>query len=160
MRIDAAQSETVAAPAQAPAPPRVLIVDDALTVRRFHKVISEGAGYAVAEAGNGMEALEQALADPPHLFVVDVNMPQMDGYAFLRAVRATEPLKGIPAVMVSTEGKHIDRQKAYAAGANIYLVKPADPDRLTALLTLLRPEARVCGEADAASAASSEDATP
>jgi two-component system chemotaxis response regulator CheY len=111
---------------------RALVVDDATTVRLFHRNILEAAGFTVVEALNGMEALERALADaaPPDLLLVDVNMPRMDGYAFLRALRAEPSLADIPAIMISTEAAPPDADRAFAAGANLYLVKPVQPAAL------------------------------
>jgi two-component system chemotaxis response regulator CheY len=111
---------------------RALIVDDAMTVRMYHRGILEAAGFVVEEAMNGMEGLERALdaALPPDLLVVDVNMPRMDGYAFLRAVRAEPTLRTVPAVMISTECQEADADRAFSAGANLFLVKPVRPEIL------------------------------
>jgi two-component system chemotaxis response regulator CheY len=110
----------------------VLIADDAATVRMFYRGVLEEAGFTVEEAMNGLEALERVLLNPtpPDLFVVDVNMPHMNGYAFLRAIRAAPALQDIPAIMISTEREACDADRAYQAGANLFLVKPANPDRL------------------------------
>jgi two-component system chemotaxis response regulator CheY len=118
---------------------QILIVDDAATVRMYHRTILEDAGYRVEEAVNGVEALEKALGAPFDLYVVDVNMPQMDGYAFLRALRG-QAMAQAPAIMVSTEGEDGDRSQAYAAGANLYLVKPARPESLLRHVRLLLGE--------------------
>jgi two-component system chemotaxis response regulator CheY len=119
---------------------RILVVDDAATVRLYHRGILEGAGFAVHEAANGAEALEKALAcvagAPFDLYVVDVNMPVMDGYAFLRALRGAA-LPQAPAMMVSTEGAEGDRARAFAAGANAWATKPLRPERLLAEVRLL-----------------------
>jgi two-component system chemotaxis response regulator CheY len=109
---------------------RILIVDDAATVRMYHRSILESAGYAVEEAVNGIEALEKALTAPYDLYLVDVNMPKMDGYAFLRELRGHTELAQPPAVMISTEAEVVDRTKAYEAGANFYMLKPTRPDSL------------------------------
>jgi two-component system chemotaxis response regulator CheY len=111
---------------------RALIVDDSTTVRMFHRDILESAGFAVEEAMNGIEGLERALgeAGPPDLLLVDVNMPRMDGYAFLQAVRAEPALRSIPAMMISTESEEHDAERAFAAGANLYLTKPVQPEAL------------------------------
>ena len=115
---------------------RILIVDDAATVRMYHRQILESAGYAVTEAINGVEALEKALIAPFELYVVDVNMPKLDGYGFLRELRA-QAIFQAPAIMVSTEAETDDRTRAYAAGANAYLVKPVKPDQLRSYVKLL-----------------------
>ncbi len=116
---------------------RILIVDDAATVRMYHRGILESAGYSVDEAVNGLEALEKALATAYDLFLVDVNMPKMDGYAFLRELRGRTELPQPPAVMISTEAEALDRIKAYEAGANLYLLKPTRPDGLIGHLRVL-----------------------
>ena len=120
----------------------ILIVDDAATVRLYHRNILESAGYAVEEAVNGIEALEKALQTPFDLYVVDVNMPKLDGYGFLKELRGQE-IAQAPAFMVSTEADANDRQQAYRAGANLYLIKPVKPERLlTYVHLLLEEEAR------------------
>lgn len=118
----------------------ILIVDDAATVRMYHRAILEGAGHAVTEAVNGIEALEKALAASFDLYLVDVNMPRMDGYSFLRALRL-EDIAQAPAIMVSTEAEDGDRRQAVEAGANLYIVKPTRPQQLLRYVTLLLGEA-------------------
>jgi two-component system chemotaxis response regulator CheY len=115
---------------------RILVVDDAATVRMYHRNILEAAGYEVFEAVNGIEAPERTLEEPFSLYVVDVNMPKLDGYGFLRELRAQQLPQG-PAIMISTEAADGDRQRAYAAGANIYLVKPVKPEELRTYVKLL-----------------------
>jgi two-component system chemotaxis response regulator CheY len=119
----------------------ILIVDDAATVRMYHRSILEGAGYAVDEAVNGIEALEKALSATYDLYLVDVNMPKLDGYSFVRELRAHADIAQAPAVMVSTEAKPSDQAKAYLAGANLYLIKPTRPDVLLGHVRLLLGEA-------------------
>jgi two-component system chemotaxis response regulator CheY len=116
---------------------RALIVDDAATVRLYHREILEKAGFVVEEAINGLEALEKAVAARYDLYLVDVNMPRMDGYAFLRRLRACDEVFQAPAVMISTESEEKDRMAAYAAGANYYVSKPIRPDSLARLAALL-----------------------
>jgi two-component system, chemotaxis family, chemotaxis protein CheY len=116
---------------------RILIVDDAATVRMYHRGILELAGYVVEEAVNGIEALEKALTTPYDLYLVDVNMPKMDGYAFLRELRGHTDLAQPPAVMISTEAEVVDRTKAYEAGANFYILKPTRPDSLVGHVRVL-----------------------
>jgi two-component system chemotaxis response regulator CheY len=118
---------------------RILIVDDAATVRLYHRNILESAGYAVEEAVNGIEALEKTLQRPFDLYIVDINMPKLDGYGFLKELRGQE-FEQAPAIMVSTEAEEKDRSKAYAAGANLYFVKPVKPETLLAYTRLLLGE--------------------
>ncbi|SFQ75534.1 response regulator [Donghicola eburneus] len=120
-----------------------LIIDDATTVRMYHRSLVEQAGWVALEAENGVEALEKALEFEIDLILVDVNMPVMDGYSFIKALRTSETLGQIPVVMISTEAQLVDKDKAFAAGANHYLVKPATPADITTLLTLLAVEGEV-----------------
>lgn len=120
---------------------RILIVDDAATVRMYHRNILESADYAVEEAMNGIEALEKALQAPFDLYLVDVNMPKLDGYGFLRQLRG-EDMAQAPAIMVSTESEAKDQTLAYRAGANDYLVKPVKPVQLLTHVRLLLGELR------------------
>ncbi len=119
---------------------RILIVDDAATVRMFHRAILEKAGYSVEEAVNGIEALEKCLQTPFDLYLVDVNMPKLDGYGFLQELRGLD-IPQAPAVMISTEAEDSDRTRAYAAGANAYLIKPSKPDQLLLQVRLMLGEA-------------------
>jgi two-component system chemotaxis response regulator CheY len=119
---------------------RILIVDDAATVRMYHRSILEALGYAVEEAVNGIEALEKTLQRPFELYVVDVNMPKLDGYGFLRELRSQDIVQA-PAIMVSTEAESRDQMQAFAAGANAYLVKPVKPEQLRIHVKLLVGEA-------------------
>lgn len=115
----------------------VLIVDDTLTVRLFCSQLLKREGYVVHEAINGLEGLEQALHNRIDLFVVDINMQKMDGYAFLAEVRRNAALKTIPAVMLSTEQGREDIHRAYQSGANFYLTKPIDPARFLKTVNLM-----------------------
>ena len=108
---------------------RILIVDDAATVRMYYRSILESAGYTVQEAMNGIEALEKAMQCPFDLYLVDVNMPKLDGYGFLHRLRS-ENIPQAPAIMVSTEAAPNDKMMAYRAGANCYFIKPIKPGQL------------------------------
>jgi two-component system chemotaxis response regulator CheY len=119
---------------------RILIVDDAATVRMYYRSILEEAGYAVEEAMNGIEALEKTLNAPFDLYIVDVNMPKLNGYGFLNELRQQE-IPQLPAIMVSTESAPGDEAAAYRAGANGYLVKPVQPAQLLAHTRLMLGEA-------------------
>ena len=124
----------------APAKKTVMVVDDAALVRLFYRDCLERAGYEVHEAINGLEALEKLLLKEPDLLIVDVNMPQMDGFTFLAALRNRElPLASIPALITSTESGAQDVAAAEKAGANFYLVKPVDQE------TLIEYAALLCG---------------
>ena len=117
---------------------RVLVIDDASLVRMYYRDVLERAGYEVDEALNGLEALEKLLADPADLLIVDVNMPQMDGFTFLKVLRRQDsPVASVPALVASTEAKPLDAAAARTAGANFYLVKPVSPETLIEHAALL-----------------------
>jgi two-component system, chemotaxis family, chemotaxis protein CheY len=118
---------------------RILIIDDAATVRMYHRHILQGAGYIVEEAVNGIEALEKALKNPYDLYLVDINMPKLDGYGFLRELRLQD-IPQAPAIMISTESTLNDRTQAFVAGANYYMVKPMQPQQLQDAVALLLGE--------------------
>jgi two-component system chemotaxis response regulator CheY len=102
---------------------RILVVDDAATVRMYHKQILESVGFQVEEAINGIEALEKSLMKPFDLYLVDINMPKLDGYDFLKDLRSRD-IPQAPAIMISTEAEDSDKFRAYEAGANLYMLKP------------------------------------
>ncbi|MEV0897307.1 response regulator [Actinoplanes sp. NPDC049802] len=116
---------------------RVLVVDDAATVRLYHTSLLSDAGFEVEEAVNGLEAVEAALSTEFDLFIVDVNMPKMDGYTCVETLRSETVGSAAPVVMISTEDRPGDADRAYQAGANLYLVKPATGDRLVRLARML-----------------------
>jgi len=108
---------------------KVLIIDDSVTVRMYHKQILLGGGYEIDEAENGMEALEKVSQKEYDLFIVDINMPILDGYSFVKRLRENYGY-GASVIMVSTESDNLDFSMAYEAGANFYQVKPASSDEL------------------------------
>jgi two-component system chemotaxis response regulator CheY len=120
---------------------QILVVDDAATVRMYHGRMLRAAGWRVDEAANGIEALEKALGRDDgtqfDLYVVDVNMPKMDGYTFVRELRAQSGRDGVPVMMVSTEAQASDALAAQRAGANCYVIKPARPQDLVLTAALL-----------------------
>jgi two-component system chemotaxis response regulator CheY len=108
-----------------PGPKRILIVDDSSLVRLYYRETLEKAGFEIDQAINGIEAMEKVLARSFDLVIVDVNMPRMDGFSFLRTLRRAAPeVATLPALMISTEAGEQDLGEARAAGANFYLVKP------------------------------------
>ena len=109
-------------------PPRILIVDDATVVRLYYRHLLESEGYRVDEAINGIEGLEKAFSRVFDLCIVDVNMPMMDGHAFLTALRHEPLTHALPALVTTTEARPEDRAAAMAAGANGFLVKPVPGD--------------------------------
>ncbi|MGA2792471.1 MAG: response regulator [Roseiarcus sp.] len=121
------------------APPRrpVLVVDDSLTTRMLEQSILESAGYEVDVALSGEEALESARRKRYALFLVDVEMPGMDGFSFIRHVRADPAIHDVPAILVTSRAAAEDRQRGRDVGAQGYIVK--SEFNQVELLTLIRP---------------------
>jgi two-component system chemotaxis sensor kinase CheA len=112
--------------------PPILVVDDSLTTRMLEQSILESAGYDVELAVSGEEALRKARARRFGLFVVDVEMPGMDGLEFVRVTRS-DPRTAAPAILVTSRGAPEDRERGLAAGASAYVVKSEfDQGRLLA----------------------------
>ena len=110
---------------------RILIVDDSSLVRLYYRNILENADFEVEQAINGIEAIEKVQAQAFSLVVVDVNMPKMDGFSFLRALRRSAPsVATLPALVITTESSEYDLDDARAAGANFYLIKPVSEANL------------------------------
>jgi two-component system, chemotaxis family, chemotaxis protein CheY len=116
--------------AATPSRRRILVVDDSALVRLYYRDTLQRAGFEVEQAINGIEAMEKVLAQPFDLVIVDVNMPRMDGFSFLRTLRrGAADVATLPALVITTEAGEDDLRAARAAGANFYLVKPvSQPD--------------------------------
>lgn len=116
---------------------KILVVDDAATVRLFLRSLLGSAEHEVIEAHDGVEGLERALAEIPDLAIVDINMPALDGYGMVRKLRSNPATCAVPVIMCSTESKPVDELHAYQAGANFYLRKPVDPTLVLGLADAL-----------------------
>ena len=106
----------------------ILIVDDSEFVRSYHSYILEQAHFQVITAVDGGDGLEKLYSNPCDLILSDINMANMDGYEFIRRVRADERCRSVPIIIVSTESEGKDKAKGFAAGANLYIVKPCAPE--------------------------------
>ena len=127
----------------APERPLVLVVDDSLTVRRASQRLLERHGYAVALARDGFEALQQLAERRPAALLLDIEMPRMDGFELLAALRADAGLHSLPVVMITSRiaGRH--RERAQQLGVLGYLGKPFDEEALLALLAGLQGGAQL-----------------
>ena len=112
---------------------KALIVDDSSVMRKIVERSLRQAGVELAtvfEAGNGVEALA-ALADSRmDLILCDINMPVMDGLEFVKQLSGVENAKGVPVVMITTEGSEAHVVQALSAGARGYIRKPFTPDQV------------------------------
>jgi CheY-like chemotaxis protein len=121
---------------------RVLIVDD--DVRNVFALTSalEAHGMEVRFAENGREGLQSLHADPGvDLVLMDVMMPEMDGYETTRAIRAVPELAELPVIALTAKAMQGDRDKSIAAGASDYITKPVDMDQLITLMRVWLPRA-------------------
>lgn len=111
---------------------RVLIVDDSRSVRRAAAELIENAGWKTAAARDGIEAFEilHNGNKPPNLIITDAEMPRMNGYEFLKALKQLEHLREIPVVMLSSRADDWHRREAFECGADEYLTKPFDNEVL------------------------------
>ncbi len=114
---------------------RILVVEDSNTTRLYLRRLLTEWGYQVVEAVTGYEGMEKALDSTFDLILSDINMPTMSGYAMVTALRQEASVLAVPIIITSTEAKDQDATRAYAAGANLYLVKPVQPDILRHYLT-------------------------
>jgi two-component system chemotaxis sensor kinase CheA len=127
--VRAAVGEPAAAPASARLP--VLVVDDSLTTRMLEQSILESAGYEVDLATSAEEGLERAGARRYGLFLVDVEMPGMDGFAFVERTRSDPALRDVPSILVTSRDSGDDRRRGVEVGARAYMVKSEfDQERL------------------------------
>ena len=108
----------------------ILTVDDSASLRMAIRIALTGAGYAVTEAADGIEGLAKATATRFDLIVTDLNMPNMDGLAMIRALRQQPAQAGVPIIFLTTESDADMKAQAKAAGATGWLVKPFQPDQL------------------------------
>jgi twitching motility two-component system response regulator PilH len=109
---------------------RILVVDDEEESILPVVAALTRAGYDVSTATDGWEGLAKARQGRPDLVLLDVKMPQMDGWTFMKFVRAHRDLAAIPVIFLSGSGSAQDRERGRRLGAEGYLVKPADPERL------------------------------
>src|SRR5271165_1029290 len=108
----------------------ILIVDDSEFVRSYHSYILEQAQFQVITAVDGSDGLEKLYTHPCDLILTDINMTNMDGYEFIRRVRADGKYSSLPIIIVSTESEGKDKTKGFDAGANLYMVKPCWPEAM------------------------------
>jgi len=114
----------------------VLVVDDDADVRALVSTLLGRAGYLVAEAPDGRAALKALYGQRPDLVVLDVNMPDLDGWATLERIRE---LSDVPVVMLSARGEELEKVRALRAGADDYVTKPFGRQELLARVeTVLR----------------------
>ena len=114
--------------------PVILVVDDFDDTRLLLRTWLERKGFEVIEAENGNEAVSQAENNQPNLIIMDLEMPELDGLAATRKIRAVKSLEKVPVLAVSAYGAEQFREDAIAAGCDEYVSTPFEPEALEKLI--------------------------
>jgi two-component system chemotaxis response regulator CheY len=117
----------------------IMIVDDSASLRQVVGIALRGAGYEVIEGQDGKDALSKLTGQKVHLIISDVNMPNMDGITFVKAVKELPAYKFTPIVMLTTESQEGKKREGQAAGAKAWMLKPFNPPQLLAVVQKLVP---------------------
>ena len=107
---------------------RILVVDDDKNTRLFLKAVLEGANYTVSTASDGLEALSVMDKEHIDLAIVDIMMPNMDGYELTKAIRESQ--NNLPILMVSAKQLPVDKHKGFLVGTDDYMTKPIDDEEM------------------------------
>lgn len=116
---------------------KILAVDDSRTMRNMIQATLQDAGFQVDLAEDGVQGLERLDATSPDLVITDINMPRLDGFGMIEGVRARERHAAVPILVLTTETGDQLKQRARAAGATGWIVKPFDPVKLVTAINRL-----------------------
>jgi two-component system chemotaxis response regulator CheY len=118
----------------------VFVLDDSVTMVMSLSRILKNAGYEVVTAANGKEGVSKLAGGlKPNIILTDLNMPQMDGIAFIKEARKSAATRFTPIIVLTTESGSGKRDEARAAGASAWLTKPTEPNELLSTLKQLLP---------------------
>jgi two-component system, chemotaxis family, chemotaxis protein CheY len=132
---DAAPQEAAAeSQSEASAVRTILTIDDSRTMRDMLRLALAGAGFTVIQAVDGQDGLKVLPQQPVDVIITDINMPKLDGYGVIRAVRSDPAYNDTPILVLSTEAEQGSKDIANEAGANGWIVKPFDPEGLVKLI--------------------------
>ncbi len=126
--------------------PRILVIEDNEQNLYLMKFLLEKNGCEVESATDGRTGVEMAVRRPPTAILLDIQLPEMDGYAVARALRASGAVDAVPIIAVTSYAMPGDREKVLAAGATDYIEKPIDPDTFMDRLGRHLPAAGAGGE--------------
>ena len=116
---------------------RVLLADDEPNIVESLRFLLERAGFDVLVATDGRQALDTALQEKPDVLVLDLMLPELDGYEVLRQLRANADSASLPVLMLTAKGQRIDRETALKCGADLFITKPfANADITAAVIQL------------------------
>ena len=113
---------------------KVLAIDDSRTIRELLRVAMEGAGFDYTSACDGVEVVERFSEVVPDVVITDINMPNMDGYGVIEAIRGGDVESDVPILVLTTESGEKLKARARAAGATGWIVKPFDDAALIAVV--------------------------
>lgn len=108
----------------------ILVADDSPTIRKFVTFTLSARGFSIVSASDGMEALEKLPGESVDLIITDLNMPNVDGFELIRTVRKNDAYHQLPIIILSSLGSDDDIKEGIECGANSYLIKPFDPNRI------------------------------
>ncbi len=118
----------------------IMVVDDSASLRQVVGIALRGAGYDVLEGCDGRDALSKLTGQKVHLVISDVNMPNMDGISFVKALKQLPAYRFTPVIMLTTESQESKKAEGQAAGAKAWVVKPFRPEvMLNAVQKLVLP---------------------
>lgn len=117
---------------------KFMVVDDSNTMRKIVGLALKSKGYEIIEAENGQDALNKAQAEKIDFFIVDVNMPVMNGIVFIQEIRKKPEYANIPIIILTTETEEDLKSKGKAAGANAWIVKPFQNEEFLSLIDKLK----------------------
>jgi two-component system cell cycle response regulator DivK len=115
--------------------PLVLVIEDNEQNLYLMRFLLEKHGFTVMEARDGIKGVEMAKEIKPHLILLDIQLPKMDGYAVARELRKNSELVRTPIIAVTSYAMVGDRERVLAAGADDYIEKPIDPERFVDQIT-------------------------
>ncbi len=118
-------------------PKNILIVDDSPSVRKVVSFYLKNGGFQTTEAADGHAAMECLTQGNFDTIILDVNMPRMNGFAFLKAIKQDPAHAAVPVLMLTTEGREEERRQAMELGASDYFIKPFKPTELLAAVRRL-----------------------
>jgi CheY-like chemotaxis protein len=116
---------------------RVLVVDDNVDAAAMLAMLLEAQGHEVLVEHGSLRALERAKADKPQVCLLDIGLPEIDGYELARRLRSLTDLNSAVLIAVTGYGQHSDRESALAAGFDHHLVKPVDTEKLASLFATI-----------------------
>jgi chemosensory pili system protein ChpA (sensor histidine kinase/response regulator) len=115
-------------------PLEIMVVDDSVTIRNVVSHLMQRQGWKVLTAKDGLEAIEVLHTWQPDLIILDIEMPRMNGYEFMRSMRAQKEYKDLPVIMHTSRGSKKHREKAESLGVNAFVTKPYEEEDFIALI--------------------------